>query len=287
MGDAADIAVTGATGELGGRVARRLAQRGIAQRLVVRDPARAPDLDGATVAVGRYADGDAMRRAFDGVRTVFLVSGEEARDRLAQHRSAVDAAAAAGVERVIYTSFLGAAPDATFTLARDHFHTEEHLHGAGLRTVALRNSLYADLLPYMVSDGVLRGPAGDGRVAPVIRDDIADVAVATLLDEQYDGATFDVTGPALMTLHDVAAVLAETTGEPVRYQPETLDEAYASRAPYGAPDWEVTGWVTSYAAIAAGELEVVSDVVERIAGHPPVAFRDFLRSGHRAAGEPG
>lgn len=287
MADAADIAVTGATGGLGGRVARRLARRGVAQRLVVRDPARAPDLDGATVAVGTYADGEAMRRAFDGVRTVFLVSGEEARDRLDQHRTAVDAAAAAGVERVIYTSFVGAAPDAAFTLARDHFHTEEHLRGAGLRTVALRNSLYADLLPYMVSDGVLRGPAGDGRVAPVIRDDIADVAVVTLLDEQYDGATFDVTGPELMMLHDVAAVLAEATGEAVRYQPETLDEAYASRASYGAPDWVVTGWVTSYVAIAAGELEIVSDVVEEIAGHPPVAFRDFVRSGHRAAGEPG
>jgi len=280
MGAAAEIAVTGTTGGLGGRVTRRLAQRGIAQRLVVRDPARAPDLDHTSVAVGAYSDGKAMRRAFDGVRTVFLVSGEEARDRLDQHRTAVDAAAAAGVERVIYTSFLGASPEATFTLARDHFHTETHLRAAGLRTVALRNSMYADQMPYFASDGVIRGPAGEGRFAPVVRDDIADVAVAVLLDEQYDGATFDVTGPELVTLHDVAALLSETTGQEVRYQAETLDEAYASRASYGAPEWEVTGWVTSYAAIAAGEMEVVSDTVETVAGHRPVSVRDFLQRLH-------
>lgn len=280
MSDAGEIAVTGATGGLGGRVARRLAQRGIAQRLVVREPARAPDLDRTSIAVGAYSDGEAMRRAFEGVRTVFLVSGQEARDRLDQHRTAVDAAAAAGVERVIYTSFLGASPAATFTLARDHFHTEAHLRAAGLRTVALRNSMYADLMPYLASDGVIRGPAGEGRFAPVVRDDIADVAVAALLDEQYDGATFDVTGPELVTLHDVAAVLTETNGQKVRYHAETLDEAYASRATYGAPEWEVAGWVTSYAAIAAGEMEIVSDTVEIVAGHRPVSVRDYLAGIH-------
>lgn len=280
MSDAGGIAVTGATGGVGGRVARRLAQRGIAQRLVVRDPARAPDLDRTSIAVGAYSDGEAMRRAFEGVRTVFLVSGEEACDRLDQHRTAVDAAAAAGVERVIYTSFLGASPGATFTLARDHFHTEAHLRAAGLRTVALRNSMYADLMPSFAPDGVIRGPAGEGRFAPVVRDDIADVAVAVLLDEQYDGATFDVTGPELVTMHDVAALLTETSGQEVRYHAETLDEAYASRASYGAPEWEVTGWVTSYAAIAAGEMEVVSDTVETVAGHRPVSVRDYLGSIH-------
>jgi uncharacterized protein YbjT (DUF2867 family) len=135
-------------------------------------------------------------------------------------------------------------------------------------------------MPYFASDGVIRGPAGEGRFAPVVRDDIADVAVAVLLDEQYDGATFDVTGPELVTLHDVAALLSETTGQEVRYQAETLDEAYASRASYGAPEWEVTGWVTSYAAIAAGEMEVLSDTVETVAGHRPVSVRDFLQSLH-------
>lgn len=280
----AEIAVTGATGGLGGRVARRLAARGLEQRLVVRDPARAPELDGARVVVGEYHDGEAMRRAFDGARTVFLVSGAEARDRLDQHRTAVDAAAAAGVERVVYTSFLGAAADATFTLARDHFHTEEHLHASGMAAVVLRDGMYTDFLLLMASGGEIRGPAGDGRFAPVTRDDIADVAEVVLLDPTHDGATFDLTGPDLVTMADVAAILTEVNGTPVRFVDETVDEAYGSRASYGAPDYEVTGWVTSYLAIREGELDVLSDDVTAVTGHPPTSVRTFLTQ-RAAAGD--
>ncbi|HSK95450.1 MAG TPA: SDR family oxidoreductase [Euzebyales bacterium] len=273
----ADIAVTGATGGVGGLVARRLAERGIAQRLVARDPARVPEVAGAQTAQAAYDDGDAMRRALEGVRTLLLVSGREDRDRLEQHRTAIDAAVAAGVERAVYTSFLGAAPDATFTFSRDHYHTEQHLCAVGLRMVSLRDSLYTDVLPSFVSGGVIRGPAGDGRFAPVTRGDVADMAVTALLDERYDGTTFDVTGPELVSMADIAALLTETLGEPVRYEDETLEEAYASRASFGAPEWEVTGWVTSYAAIATGALEIVTDTVEAVTGRPPVSPRDYLR----------
>lgn len=275
----ADVAVTGATGQLGGRVARQLADRGIDQRLVVRDPSRAPELDGAEVRVASYADGDAMRRALDGIATLYLVSAEESADRVDRHRAAVDAAAAAGVERVVYTSFLGAAPDATFTLARDHFHTEEALGEAPVRSVVLRNSLYADVLPHFVGDdGLIRGPASDGRFAPVTRDDIADVSVAVLRDERHDGSTYDVTGPEALTMEQVAAVLSEETGRSVGYREESVEEAYASRAVHDVPGWQVTAWVSTYLAIAAGELDVVSDTVERIAGHPPRSLRTYLRA---------
>src|SRR5215213_7382805 len=101
------IAVTGATGEVGGRVARRLADRGIAQRLVVRDASRAPQLDGAEVAtMTGYGDRESVRAALEGVGTLFLVPGEEATDRVEQHKTAVDAALDGGVERIVYLSFL-------------------------------------------------------------------------------------------------------------------------------------------------------------------------------------
>jgi uncharacterized protein YbjT (DUF2867 family) len=126
------IAVTGAAGALGGRVAAGLAAAGVEQRLVVRDPSRAPSLDGVDVAGGaEYADGEAMRRAFDGADTVLLVSAGEDIDRVSLHRNAVDAAVAAGVERIVYTSFAAAAPDTAFTFGRDHFHTEEHIKATG------------------------------------------------------------------------------------------------------------------------------------------------------------
>ena len=274
----ATLAITGATGGLGGRVARRLADRGVAQRLVVRDPARAPQLPGAEVVQAAYGDGEAVRRALDGVDTLLLVSGSEAFDRVRLHTGTVDAAVAAGVQRIVYTSFLACSPEATFTFARDHWHTEEHLRKTGVRHTFLRDSLYLDVFPLFAGgDGVIRGPAGDGRVAAVARDDIADVAVAVLLGDGHDGRTYDLTGPEAFTLQQAAEALSRASGRTVTYHAETLDEAYASRAGYGAPHWEVTGWVTTYAAIAAGELDLVSDTVATVAGHPPMDLAEFLR----------
>jgi uncharacterized protein YbjT (DUF2867 family) len=219
-----------------------------------------------------------MRAAFERVPTLFLVSAGEDQDRVRLHRTAVDAAVAAGVRRLVYLSFLAAAPNATFTFARDHFFTEEHIRGAGLPFTFLRSSIYLDFLPLLCSgEGVIRGPAGTGRVAPVSRDDIADVATAVLTGTGHDGRTHDMTGPEAVTMAEVAEELTRATGQPVRYQEETLEEARASRAPTGAPAWEIEGWVTTYAAIAAGELNVVSDVVERVAGHPPESIPEFLR----------
>jgi NAD(P)H dehydrogenase (quinone) len=302
------IAVTGATGGLGGRVARRLAGRGVAQRLVVRDAARAPELDGAEVAEATYGDGQAMRRALDGVATLLLVSASEAADRVKLHTTAVDAAVAAGVERVVYTSFFGAAPDCTFTFGRDHWHTEQALAASGLRSTFLRDNLYIDFLPLLAgADGVIRGPGGAGRVAAVARDDIADAAVAVLLGDsgggdgrgpagggdpgRHDGRGYDMTGPEALTLAEVAGELSRFAGRPIVYREETIEEAYASRASYGAPDWEVDGWVSTYTAIANGDLERVSGDLEVLTGHPPMRLADFLAANpdsyRHLAGPPG
>jgi NAD(P)H dehydrogenase (quinone) len=279
------LGITGSTGRLGGRIARRLAAAGVPQRLLVRDPARAPQLPGSTLAPASYDDATAVRNALTGLSTVLMVSGAEHPDRVGQHRTFVDAAAEAGVEHLVYISFLGAAPDATFTLARDHWATEEHIRARGLRATFLRDSLYADFFPLMTgADGVIRGPAGDGRVAAVAQDDIADAAVAVLRNPAaHAGATYDLTGPEALTLTEVAATITEVTGRPVRYEPETPEEAYASRLSYGAPDWQVDAWVSTYTAIAAGELATVSSAVPDLAGHPARSLADVLRSGGQGA----
>jgi len=273
------IAVTGATGYVGGRVARLLADAGHPQTLVVRDPARAPELPGATVARASFADGDSARRALRGADCLLMVSASEAPDRLAEHKAFVDAAADAGVRHVVYISFYGAAPDATFTLARDHWATEEHLRASGMRHTFLRDSLYADFLPDMAgAEGVIRGPAGDGRVAAVARDDIAEAAAAVLTDPaRHAGVTYHLTGPQALTLHEAAAILSQATGRTITYHPETLDEAYRSRAGYGAPGWQVDAWVSTYTAIAAGELAGVTDDVARLTGHAATPLAEVVR----------
>ena len=273
------IAVTGATGAVGSRVARRLSQRGLPVRLVVRDPARAPDLPGARVARASYSDRESMLSALDAVGTLFLVSAHEAVDRLEQHKQAVEAAAAAGVRKIVYLSFLGASPEATFVLARQHYHTEQYIKETGANYVFLRDALYTDYVPLFVgSDGVIRGPAGNGKAGFVTRDDVAEAAAAVLASSGHDGSTFDMTGTESIDLNGAADRLSRFIGRPISYHPETEEEAYSSRAVFGAPHWEVEGWVTSYQAIANGEMDVVSDSVPRLTGHEAMDLEDFLKA---------
>jgi uncharacterized protein YbjT (DUF2867 family) len=274
------LAVTGSTGALGGLVAADLAARGIRQRLLARTPERAPRLDGAVAVPFSYADEAASTAALEGVRTLFMVSGEESADRLEQHRTFIDAAVAANVEHIVYTSFFGAAPDSTFTLGRDHWATEEHIRASGLRFTLLRDNFYADFLPDLVGeDGVIRGPAGSGRVAAVARADVARVAVAALTaPEQHLDATYELTGPEAPTLAEVAAILSEQTGRNIRFHDESIEEAYESRRRWEAPQWQYDAWVSTYTAIAAGELDGLTDDVERLTGRKPLGLRDLLPS---------
>lgn len=274
------FAVAGATGRLGGRVARRLAEAGVAQRLLVRDPSRAPQLSGATAVAAPYGDAAAVRDALRGLRTVFMVSASETPDRVEQHRTFINAAADAGVEHLVYVSFYGAAPDATFTLARDHWATEEHIRASGLRWTFLRDNLYADILPELAGeDGVIRGPADEGRVAAVVLDDIADVADVVLrAAHDHAGRVYDLTGPQALTMAEVAETISSATGRRVTYQSETLEEARASRASYGAQDWQMQAWVSTYTAIATGEMDGVSTAVPDLTGHPATSLEQLLRT---------
>ena len=274
------IGVTGSTGGLGERVARRLADQGVEQRLLVRDAARAPRLEHASVVeFGGYDDTEGMRRALDGIETLLFVSAAEDPDRVALHRGAIDAAVAAGVGRIVYTSFVAAAPDSTFTFGRDHFHTEEHIKQSGASYTFLRDNIYIDFIPLLCgADGVIRGPAGEGRVAAVARDDIADVAAAVLTGEGHEGQAYDLTGPEAFTLTEAAAELSRITGRPVAFEDESVEEAFESRRPSGAPDYMIEGWVTTYTAIAAGDLEAVSDCVERFCDREPQRLGDWLRA---------
>jgi NAD(P)H dehydrogenase (quinone) len=272
------LAVTGSTGAVGGLVARDLAHRGVAQRLLVRAPARTPRLDGAEVRQCTYSDRAASVEALQGVTTLLMVSGAEAEDRLDQHKRFVDAATEAGVEHVVYTSFQGAATDCTFTLGRDHYATEQHIRASGVEFTFLRNSFYLDVLPVWVGeDGVLRGPAGDGRVAAVAREDVARVAVQALLDPaRHSGATYDLTGPEALTLSEVAAAISRVTGREVTYHDETVTEAYESRRRWPAPAWQHDAWVSTYTAIARGEVSALSGDVERVTGQRPLSLVELL-----------
>jgi len=277
-----ELAITGSTGQLGGQVARLLSAAGSPQRLLVRDAHRAPDLDGAVPAVASYADPAQSRAALAGVKTLLMVSAAEAEDRLQQHYAFVDAAAEAGVQHIVYTSFFGAAPTCTFTLGRDHYATEERIRASGMDYTILRDNFYLDFLPLLAGeDGVIRGPAGDGVMAAVSRADIARSALTVLSDPAlHVGRSYDLTGPEDISLSAAAELLTAGTGRTIKYHNETVEEAYASRKPYGAPPWQVDAWVSTYTAIAAGELAGPTSAVHELTGREPQGLADFLAEAH-------
>jgi uncharacterized protein YbjT (DUF2867 family) len=268
------LAVTGATGHIGGRVARALSP----DRLVVRDAARAPRLPGAVPVVASYGDRGAAVAALAGVDLLLMVSAAESPTRRQEHRTFLEAAAEAGVRHVVYTSFDGAAPDAVFTLGRDHWDAEQVLRGSGMAFTILRDGFYADFFPaFAGEDGVIAGPAGAGRVAAVARADVADVAVTVLRDPaRHEGATYALTGPEAFSMAEAAERMTRALGRPFRYAEQTVEEAYASRRALTGEQWQLDAWVSTYTAIRDGAVERVSDDVPRLLGHPARTLEQAL-----------
>ena len=191
------IGITGATGNIGRMVASLLSDTG-GLRLLVRTPAKLdPELaDVAQVRATQYADDPSTVEALEGVDVLFMVSATESPDRVEVHRAFVDAAKKAGVEHIVYTSFLEASPDAVFTYARDHWHTEEHIKASGMDWTFLRDSLYLEFFAELGDSGEIRGPAAGGRCAAIARTDVARSAAAVLADPAaHASQTYNLTGP--------------------------------------------------------------------------------------------
>lgn len=271
------VAVTGSTGVVGGIAAHLLADASIPFRLIVRDPARAPHLGNVEIRTAAYGDPGCVD-ALTGVDTVFMVSAHESAERMDQHRAFVDAAVTAGIRHIVYLSFIGASANSGFTLARDHGATEAYIRASGLNWTFLRDNFYAEvLLEFADENGVIRGPAGNGRVAAVSQRD-AGAVIAHVLAEprEHIDQTYDLTGPEALTLADVAAIAVRITGRNITFVDETIDEARASRAHYGAPEWQVDAWISTYTAIRDGELQHVSDDISRLLGRPATSLDEAI-----------
>ena len=275
------VAITGVTGAIGGEVVRLLAGADLRLdlRLLARDPSRAPDVD-TDVRRCDYADRTSGVEALRGVDTLLMVSASESADRRSQHRTLVGAAAEAGVRRIVYTSFAGAAEDATFTLGRDHHDTEAAIRASGMEHTFLRDNFYLDVLPLFADhEGVIRGPAGEGRVAAVARADVAAVAAAVLRDPAaHAGAAYELSGPEALTMTEAAERAGRVLGRDLRFVDEIVEEAWESRrAAYpDEPDWQLEAWVSTYTAIADGSCAQVTDAVERVTGRPARTLEQTL-----------
>jgi uncharacterized protein YbjT (DUF2867 family) len=220
-----------------------------------------------------------MRRALEGASTLILVSGHRTGHRLEEHATAVEAAIAVGVDRVLYVSLVGASPVATYLNARDQWETEQFLAGAGVRHTVLRAGFYTST-PAALADEefVVSGPASTGRAAFVTHEDITDVITAVALDEgprsEHDGAILEITGPEALTLDEAVTRIAAATGRPYRFETETLEEAFARRWQRGITGEQIETWISWFQAIEKGEISMVTDVVPRLTGSPATPISD-------------
>jgi NAD(P)H dehydrogenase (quinone) len=272
------IVVTGSTGHVGGLVAEELFERGEEMRLIVRDPSRAPELPGAEVVAADYGRPDLLAAALDEGDRVFMVSMHEGPGRrVPLHRAFVETAARRDVGQIVYLSFVNAARDATFLHARSHGETEELLADSGVPWTSIRNSMYADDIPgWFDPDGVAREPLGEARMSFSYRPELAKAIAVTLTEPGHGGQVYDITTPESIGFHDLAHIASEVTGDRYRYEPATDEEWDERWRALGRSGWELEAGHTSYEAIRAGELDVVTDDYRRLTGLDPLTVAEIV-----------
>ena len=281
------IAVTGASGKLGGATIRLLLQRGAAPKgivAVVRDPRKVADLaaQGVQVRPGDYTDPQSLESAFRGAEKLLFISstalGEE---RLLHHRNVVNAARAAAVAHIIYTSVIKPSADAKFAASPGHFHTEALIRETGIPYTFFRNNLYLDLIPLMfgqaLQTGALAHNGGDGRIGFVARDDIADALAAVLTKGEHTNREYPITAVTPYNLTDVASALSKASDKSVTYKAIPSEEFRKILEAGGLPAPIIAMTVALGDAIRAGEFAAGSTELQRLLGREPLRLEPFLR----------
>ncbi|MBL8926089.1 MAG: SDR family oxidoreductase [Pseudonocardia sp.] len=278
-------AVTGSTGHLGRLVVQELLARGLPAADVIalaRTPEKAAAL-GVPVRPVDYSDPATLPEALAGVDVLLLVSGSEIGKRLPQHTAVIEAATAAGVQRVAYTSIANA-DHSTNPLAPEHKGTEDVLRASGLPFTILRDNWYLEnytgQLPQYLATGEVLGIDGDARIGAATRADMAVAITTALLDPDTAGATFELSGPPI-TLAGLAGTITEVTGTTVAYRTVTAEELAAILRGTGMDDATVAFAVALEESVARGDLDAPADDLERLLGRPATTLADALRAASR------
>ncbi|KJK55380.1 NmrA family NAD(P)-binding protein [Saccharothrix sp. ST-888] len=279
------IIITGATGQLGSRIVRQLLERVPPDRVgvSVRDPGRAADLAarGVRVRRGDFAEPGSLADAFEGATQVLIVSANETGGAaVAQHGAAIDAAHAAGAQRILYTSHQAAGADSLFAPMPDHAATERYLAGTGTPFTALRNGFYAGTVPLLLGraleTGELVAPA-DGPVSWTTHADLAEAAAILLADEgRFDGATPPLTAPDALDLEAIAAILGELTGRTIRRVVAADEEWTAGLIARGVPTPQANMLLGMFHASRRGEFATTGPTLENLLGRSATPIRSIL-----------
>ena len=292
------IVITGASGQYGRLATDMLIERGLADRLILitRTPAKLDHRasQGCDVRYGDFDRPETLAEAVRGAGKMLLISGTRVGARVAQHKAAIDAAAAGGVAHILYTSFIGIDDPANPAEVRhDHIETERLMRASGMAWTMLRDAHYADAMilmagPSVMATGKWFSNTGEGREAMVWRDDCVACAVAVLTGSGHEGKTYNITGPDLQTFDEVAAIIRAVTGCPCEHVKLDDEGQYAMFDAMGIPrrpvddqsvngiPWNSDDMVTFGQAIREGFLALISDDVEALTGRKARSVRQMI-----------
>jgi uncharacterized protein YbjT (DUF2867 family) len=274
------ILVTGATGNVGAHVVRELRRRGAAVRAFVRDPAAAAERlgDDVELAVGDFGDAASVRRALAGVDRVFLACANHPR-QVEYETGVIDAAAGAGVARIVKLSTLAARVGSPVAFWDWQGRIEAHLRASATPAVLLHANFYMSNVLAAAgavrSDGVLPAPAGGARVGMVDPRDVAAVAAAALTEDGHEGRTHVITGPEAITYAQIADALAAATGRAVRFVDVPDAAAREAFVAAGVPDGVAATVVALFGKLREGAGELVTDTVRAVTGRAPRTIAEF------------
>jgi uncharacterized protein YbjT (DUF2867 family) len=276
------VLVTGATGNVGSRVVGELRDLGVPVRAFVRDADMAATMlgDGIEIAAGDFSDAASVRRALEGVEGVFLACANDPR-QVEHETGVIDAAAGAGVRRIVKLSALGAEVGSPVAFWDWHGRIEEHLRATGIPAVVLRPTfLMTNLLGSAEGirhEDVLFAPAEGARVAMIDPSDVAEAAAIALSTDGHEGQTHVLTGPEAITFERVAEKLSAATGRSIRFVAVPDDAARQALVEAGIPGFVAGQIVAVFGILRQGAQERTTDAVRALTGREPRTFLQFAR----------
>lgn len=277
------VLVTGATGTVGSLVVKELSRRGALVRAAVHDAAKGGRIQGANIEIYQvdYGKRETLEAALRGVETLYLLTPFTP-DQVNMARDIVDEAGRAGVRHIVKQSGIGADAEPGITVGRLHREVERYIEASGIPYTHLRPNFFMQNFVNYFGDSIKKEgkiylPLGEGRVSYVDARDIAAVAGVVLTGTGHEGKVYNITGPAALSLNDVALSLSRALGKKVAYIDVPEDAARKGMKGAGMADWAVNCLMELHGVARAGYASAVTDTVERLTGKKPRTFDEFAK----------
>lgn len=277
------ILLTGATGATGSATAKLLIENNVPFRVLVRNEEKAQWMKdaGAEVIVGDMADRDSVAKALAGVEKALLICVNE-EEQLDQEKQFVDCAVEAGLKHIVKLSSIEAVAGETAPIPYAHWESEEYIRASGLAWTMIKpnffmENLYANAATIKDEDAFYL-PMGDGKVAMGNVPDAAAVMYETLTGTGHEGQSYEITGPEVLSFHEIADQFSEVLGRPIKYINQSSEDYRAVLAAWGINPWRVNAVAVLFEEVCKGGLDRTTDTIEQLLGRKPTSFKEFIEA---------